>query len=73
MRRWLIGSLFTLMALTAYAAEPGKDFNLDCEDGKILTGIIDKICWSCVLPMRIMGVAPNRLGRVQQANLHVQG
>ena len=40
MRRWLIGSLFTLMALTAYAAEPGKDFNLDCEDGKILTGII---------------------------------
>ena len=62
MRRWLIGSLFTLMALTAYAAEPGKDFNLDCEDGKILTGIIDKICWSCVLPMRIMGVGPKPAG-----------
>ncbi|MNF26395.1 TraU protein [compost metagenome] len=60
--RWLLAGVFALTSIPGLAAEAGKDFNLDCEDGKILTGIIDKICWSCVLPMRIMGVGPKPAG-----------
>ncbi len=58
----LCGGVAAFTTWSVMAAQPGKDFNLDCEDGKRLQGIIDKICWSCVLPMRIMGVGPKPAG-----------
>lgn len=60
--RAILAVALATVSISLAAAEAGKDFNLDCEDGKILTGIIDKICWSCVLPMRIMGVGPKPAG-----------
>ena len=59
----LIGSLFTLDGPDSPMPPARQGFQFGLRRRQILTGIIDKICWSCVLGRyRIMGWAPNRLG-----------
>lgn len=54
MRKVLVGLclLIFMSPGLAVAANPV------CQDAKIFEKIIDQICWSCFLPMRIMGVGP---------------
>jgi conjugal transfer pilus assembly protein TraU len=51
-----VGILFTASGFTAESTPPSADENASCSDAKIFEKIIDQVCWSCFLPMNIMGV-----------------
>lgn len=44
----------TVVNSTVNAADGRSDFG--CNDAKIFSGIVNEICWSCFLPIRLMGV-----------------
>ena len=51
-------TIILLMCLGNASAENATGTNLDCEDSHAMQNMISNICWTCVLPMRIMGVGP---------------
>ena len=60
---WLAAILlFFSVAAIADTATTSTNASLDCQDAQILANVIQNICWSCVLPMRIMGVGPKPKG-----------
>ncbi|MGR5159753.1 TraU family protein [Vibrio owensii] len=66
MKRWLFSFLLAV-ALTfsvvanALADDPVSDLSGDlCPDANVISGIMDQICWSCLLPIRLAGIGGDK-------------
>ena len=71
MKKSLMLAICLLISCASVRADnsptPGKA--PDCEDANILASVIENICWSCVLPMRIMGVGPKPKGAAKSTGV----
>ncbi len=60
MKKYLLSILFGLFCSSAIAVtNPTEAGSKDCENSHALENIMTTVCWSCVTPMRIMGVGGN--------------
>ncbi|WP_435277356.1 TraU family protein (plasmid) [Psychrobium sp. nBUS_13] len=50
---FIIIPMVFVLKVSANAADGKSDFG--CNDAKIFSGIVEDICWSCFLPVRLMG------------------
>ena len=57
MKRWLVAAFALIVSMNVYAVTDATETgSKDCENSHALENIMTTVCWSCVTPMRIMGV-----------------